>query len=258
MPKKTIVSRYYDKIADHYEEDYVGDPYWKLYNEITWLNIKKHLPKKKDSLLIDVGGGTGYWARKLAKLGYNVVVTDISERMLEIGRKKARKEKLHKKIFFTYADIVDMRDLRSDRYDFVLCEGDPLSYCSDPEKGVKELVRIAKSGAVIVASVDNFFSALKKAVTLHPEHLASLLKTHVSNFFGVHPQYNFTPEEIRGLFQANGCQVLSLIGKPVIAHHDVWRHNPNYRRLLSLEKKFNSRPSLVANGGHLEIVVKKG
>ena len=259
---KTKASTYYDKIADHYEEDYSNDPYWELYNDITWHNIKRHLPKDKSSLIIDVGGGTGYWARKIAKLGYNVVVTDISERMLKIGKTKAKKEKLSKRLLFTYADIVDMKDQRSNRFDFVLCEGDPVSYASNQEKAIKELVRIAKPGAKIMVSVDNFFAGLRKAFKHKPQDLSKIEKTHKSNLFGVHPQYNFTPEELRSLFQANSCEVISLIGKPVFVDRAKLKENPDllrkqYKKVLALEKKYNSHPAMLGEGGHLEIVVRK-
>ncbi len=256
--KKT--ASFYDNIADHYEEDYTQDPYWKLYNDITWHNIKSHLPKKKMTI-IDVGGGTGYWARRLAKLGHNVVVTDISKKMLSIGHKKAKKANLHKKIFFQYADIVDMPH-KDERFDMVLCQGDPLSYCINQRKAIKELVRIAKPKAKIIASVDNFFATLHKLQAHKPQDIPRLLKTHKSNIYGVHPQYNFTPEELKALFQNNSCQVLSLIGKPVFIDRYTLRENPSlltklYKKSLALELKFNSCPSLVGKGGHLEIVVQK-
>ena len=55
-------------------------PYWELYSEVIWQNIKKFLPKKKGAKILDAGGGTGYWAIRLAKLGHKVVLTDIAEK----------------------------------------------------------------------------------------------------------------------------------------------------------------------------------
>ena len=75
------VKKFYNKIAEKYDRQF-ETPYWKLYHEITWNNIKEFLPKRKNALILDAGGGTGYWAIKLAKLGYKVILTDISEEML--------------------------------------------------------------------------------------------------------------------------------------------------------------------------------
>jgi len=257
--------KHYDSIAEHYEEDYLSDPYWRLYHDITWLNIRKHLPKNKKSLIADIGGGTGFWARKLAKLGYNVVCTDISESMLAVGKKKAQKEGLHRKILFTYGDVTDLKDCKSSSFDFVLCEGDPVSYCGNQGKAVAELARIAKPGAKIMVSVDNFYSVIRAALNFKMlGKLPDIIKTHRSNLYGEMPQYNFTIEELKGLFKKNNLDILSIIGKPVFAHKHLFRDCPEYaedkkmyNQLLDLEMRFNSEPSLVSAGGHLEVVARK-
>ncbi|RLD14536.1 MAG: hypothetical protein DRI28_03265 [Caldiserica bacterium] len=77
--KKEKVEEFYDKIAEEYDRIY-QTPYWRLYHEITWHNIKQFLPRRENAIILDAGGGTGYWAIKLAKLGYKVILTDISEK----------------------------------------------------------------------------------------------------------------------------------------------------------------------------------
>jgi S-adenosylmethionine-dependent methyltransferase len=257
--------KHYDEIAEHYEEDYLSDPYWRLYHDITWLNIKKHLPKDKKSIIADIGGGTGFWSRKLAKLGYNVVCIDISENMLNVGRKKARKEGLQKKILFAYGDVKDLKDQKANSFGFVLCEGDPVSYCGNEGRAVSELARIAEPGAKVIVSVDNFYSVIRAALNVKMLGiLPNIIKTHRSNLYGKMPQYNFTVEELKGLFKKNKLDVISIIGKPVFAHKHLFRDCPEYatdkklyNQLLDLEMKFNSEPSLVSAGGHLEVVAKK-
>lgn len=46
IKKTTKVEEFYDRIAAGYDKIY-QNPYWKLYNEITWHNIKQFLPKKE-------------------------------------------------------------------------------------------------------------------------------------------------------------------------------------------------------------------
>jgi len=265
MEIKKKVSDYYDEIAEHYEEDYEDDPYWKLYYDITWHDVKKHLPKDKKALIIDVGGGTGFWARRIAKLGYNVVCTDISERMLVIGRKKAKKEGVDKKIFFTYGDVTDLKDCKSDFFDFVICMGDPISYCSDPKKGIAELARIAKRGAKVVFSVDNLFNTIRSAIKFGKfSAIPLLVKTHKSDLLGKITQYNFTVDELKDIAAEMGLGVISVIGKPVIMRHsdfdrrpEIWTDKKLYKQILDLEIEFGSEPSLVSTGGHLEVVARK-
>jgi ubiquinone/menaquinone biosynthesis C-methylase UbiE len=81
MGKKTKSTIYHDKIAEEYESSY-SEPYWRLYFDVTWHNLKKYLPKKKGARILDAGGGTGYWSRKLAKRDFYVVCSDVAQRML--------------------------------------------------------------------------------------------------------------------------------------------------------------------------------
>jgi S-adenosylmethionine-dependent methyltransferase len=265
MDIKKRVSGYYDEIAEHYEEDYECDPFWRLYYDITWHNIRKHLPKDRKALIIDVGGGTGFWSRRIAKLGYNVLCTDISERMLEIGRKKAKKEGVDKKIFFTYGDVTNLADRRSSSFDFVLCAGDPISYCANPKKGISELARIAKPGAKIVFSVDNLFNTVRSAIRFGKYNaINKLIKTHKSDLLGHITQYNFTVDELEHIVTGAGLEVLDIIGKPVLLRHsdfdrrpELWKDKKLYKLILGLEIRFGNEPTLVSTGGHLEVVAKK-
>ena len=67
---------------------YDGDPYWKIYREITWKHMKPYLPRRSGAKVLDAGGGTGVWAVKLARSGFQVTLADTSQGMLESARKK--------------------------------------------------------------------------------------------------------------------------------------------------------------------------
>lgn len=51
--------------------------------------FKKHSPFK--GLVLDAGGGPGRYAIELAKLGYDVVLLDLTPKLLEIARKQMKK-----------------------------------------------------------------------------------------------------------------------------------------------------------------------
>jgi len=93
MAKKSKSTVYHDMIAKEYELSY-SDPYWQLYHEVTWHKIKKYLPTKEGAKILDAGGGTGYWSRKLATQGFLVVCSDIAQKMLDAGLQFAKSEKL--------------------------------------------------------------------------------------------------------------------------------------------------------------------
>ena len=97
MVKKTKSTLFHDKIAETYEKSY-KEPYWQLYFAVTWHHLQKFLPKTQGAKILDAGGGTGVWSRKLAAVGYDVICYDLSEKMLEMGLKLAEEEGFEKKI----------------------------------------------------------------------------------------------------------------------------------------------------------------
>lgn len=251
------VEEYYNKIAKEYDELY-ETPYWKLYNEITWDNIKKFLPKKKDAFILDAGGGTGYWAIKLAKLGYKVVLTDISEEMLKVAKIKIKKEKLESKIIIKKVDIRDMSCFPSNYFDMALAEGDPVSYCLEPKRAIKELARVVKPKSPIIVSVDSKYPFISRLIVEGSfDKLPTFIKTGILK--REHKFQAFTPEELREIFEDAGLKVVRIIGKPVLVQlipkekrEEIIKNH--FKKILNLELKFCDKPSLVGSGGHLEIV----
>ena len=258
-------SEFYNSIAHKYEDDYDA-PYWKLYFDVTWEHIKKYLPRSKKYPILDAGGGTGFWSRKLASLGYSLVCSDVAINMLETGRKTVQNTSFAKRIRFVVSDLCNMKEFEDNSFSMVLAEGDPVGYCGNPAKAVKELARVARKESPIIVSVDSLFPIVGKIISSRKyKQLSHVLKTHISDFHGHFPQYNFTADELRKLYERNNISVSSIIGKTVFTRFlsvdkiDKLLAQPSfYKRILELELKFNSNPSLVGCAGHVEIAGFKG
>ena len=251
------VSSFYNSIASHYEEDY-EEPVWTLYNDITWHNLKKHLPKP-GSLILDAGGGTGLWSRKLARLGYKVVCTDISPKMLKTGKIKAKKLKIK----FKQADICNMSQFKSNTFNLVIAQGDVISYCQNPDKAIKELKRLTKKNSKIIISVNTFFSALNNLITNNKfDQIDLLLKT--GNTDDIIPKHHFKISELKQLIKKHNLKLESIIGKfslinniPTKKLNQLLNNKDNYNKILALETKFNSNPELLTKANHIEIVCSR-
>lgn len=262
--KKTGSEAHYDQTASKYESLY-RHPYWQFYLEVTWKNIKRYLPSNRNSLILDAGGGTGYFSRKLAKLGYRVVCTDISQGMLDEGRRIVRGMPFASKIDFVRSDITKMKEFPDNHFGLVLAEGDPVAYCGNPKKAISELTRVAKKGAFVIVSVDGFYATLRRMCQKQDfRGLKRLLETGDSFFADINSdQHNFTVEELKDLFVKSNLEVIDVIGKTVFAEmisEEKKKALDNQKvrdQILRLEQKFNNAPSLVGCASHLEIVGRK-
>jgi SAM-dependent methyltransferase len=106
----------YEKFAEHYDSIYKTIVSYEKETD----NLEKVFGKfcrKRPKSVLDVGCGTGSHSLILSKRGYYVVGIDISERMIEEARNKAREQKV--KVEFC---VQDMRKIRlNKKFDCAIC-----------------------------------------------------------------------------------------------------------------------------------------
>jgi ubiquinone/menaquinone biosynthesis C-methylase UbiE len=255
---------YYDEKAPYYDGEY-KTLYDELYREITWDNMVRFLPDSTDSVILDIGGGTGEWAIPLAKKGYTVVLADISRGMLRQARLKCEAEGLEN-VAFNRVDICDMSCYSDEHFDLVLIQGDPLSYCSDAVKAVRESWRVLKKDTFCIASVDNRFRMITTLLTRGMwTELDEFLDKGTAVFQTGFTIRYFSPQELTTLMEDAGFQPVRLIGKPIFlsilprtSGNSLLKHKESYEKMVQLELDHCDDPSLLGAAGHLEIVGKKG
>jgi ubiquinone/menaquinone biosynthesis C-methylase UbiE len=253
--------QYYDDKAPFYDGEY-RTPFFRLYNAITWDNIKRFLPKH--GIILDAGGGTGEWAIRLAEQGYHVILADISKGMLRQARLKIE-EKNIQNVELERVNIEDMSCFSDEQFDMVLVQGDPLSYCDDAEKAVQELYRVLKPKCSCIASVDSMYYRVLSFVRLNRlDELPTLFKTGIASFPMGFSIRHFTPASLRTLFEDAGFEVMKVLGKPVFLSvvprktaNDLLKNEKTFEKILELELQYCDDESLIGFAGHLEIVGRK-
>ncbi|GLI47655.1 MAG: methyltransferase domain-containing protein [Candidatus Methanomethylophilus sp.] len=140
---KDGVRKYWDYGSRFYDTapGYDGDEERSLWKD--YLSQAIGLEPKE---ILDVGTGTGAIALLLAELGHNVTGVDFSREMMEVARKKALDSS--SSIRFLEGDVENLRfedatfDCVTGRY--------VLWTMTNPEKAVREWVRVVKPGGMIV------------------------------------------------------------------------------------------------------------
>lgn len=254
------VINYYKKTAEDYDREYETPYYEKLYAGITWHYIESYLPKK--GLVLDAGGGTGKWAIPMAEKALKVVVYDLSKEMLDVTLRKVKERNLEESIQVKVGDICNI-GFPDNHFDFVLAEGDPISYCSDPDKAVAELSRVLKQNCFISAGVDSLFSIVRRGLSanLDVNAVTKILreKRLYAEQWGFHC-WAFTPKGLRTLFERHGLKVEKLAGKPVLycrGMEPLLKDSEKLAKLLDMELMLCEEESIIGYGGHLHIVAKK-
>jgi 2-polyprenyl-3-methyl-5-hydroxy-6-metoxy-1,4-benzoquinol methylase len=162
-------------------------PQWEeLYQQqeiesMPWFNpeLDKDLEKALDELglrsgsALDLGTGPGAQAMRLARRGFDVTATDISEAAIHLAREKARRQGLE--ITWEQDDILDTR--LDQQFDFIFDRG--CFHVLEPEQR-QDYVRIVSS---LLKTGGHLF--LKSFSRLQP---------------GEQGPYRFTPEQIQEIF----------------------------------------------------------
>jgi SAM-dependent methyltransferase len=105
--------------------------------------------------VLEIGAGIGRYTMQIVQLGARVMVTDISERQLEMNEEVVGQADCeHGVLGREVQTITDLRDYSTGSYDKVVAMGGPLSYAFDTEMQDKsiaalEMLRAARNGVVI-------------------------------------------------------------------------------------------------------------
>lgn len=211
----------------------------KINRELRWKEINKHLTPDIKTIL-DVGGGTGAFSVPLAQRGYSVVHFDISDKMIELAKRKAEETKL-KNITFEQGISTDLSRFEDNSFDLVINMDGPVSFCgSDAEIAIKETIRVAKKKVIMTVSnrANMIVSILKSGIRFSDESFIpaiyemfnkgfwhtnqyeenkNLVKGCTNDYLG--PIKAFLPQEIKQIFEDNGMKIERLTSIGSLTNH---------------------------------------
>jgi SAM-dependent methyltransferase len=259
--------KYHDRIAGKYDQVYDGD-YWRFYRELSWRHLKSYLPAARPARAADLGCGTGWFGVRLLRAGLDTVFVDPSGKMLERAREAAAAEAGRGlRSEFVQAGLEDLAAIADGSLAFATGQGDPLSFCADPERALRELSRVLAPGAALVLSVDNR-SAGVRALLDEGDAVAAaeVLRTGRTEWraerreerFGM-KMFDF--EELGRLFARTGFVVQSCIGKTCLVQrrHEALLADAEARRSwLGAEEAVHGKVHWLAAASHLQFAVWRG
>lgn len=125
-------------------------------DQVWFQEIERHLPKKQDLKILDVGTGPGFFAILLAQEGYDVTAVDYTEAMLEQAKKNAGA--LAERIRFMKMDAQNL-DFPDGTFDVVISRN--LTWnLEQPEKAYAEWMRVLREGGKLLNFDANWYHHL--------------------------------------------------------------------------------------------------
>lgn len=245
----------------------VKDPYHTLEFLTTWYYLQQYLPST--GKVLDAGGGPGRYSLALCRAGYEVILLDLSTGVLAIANEQFQAESTQvqgRLLEVVEGDIQDLSHFASNTFDAVLCLGGPLTHIGDEAgrfRAMKELVRVAKPGAMVCVGVMGYWAVLRTICTGFREELAEVsfqtLLQRGDSFMKVTDSvwHFFRAEELRQCMEQCGVTTLTMVGCEglsagmVEATNAVRGDEAQWQRWVDLVVKTSTEPSLVDLSEHI-------
>jgi ubiquinone/menaquinone biosynthesis C-methylase UbiE len=177
-----------NEIRTFYDSVYYQSADTKVYTTSHLRSLARRLGVKPDQQVLDIACGTGQWLLACQELGALVSGVDISEKAIEICSENIKSAEC-------YCSPAESLPFDDDRFDIVTCLGS-LEHFVDPHKALKEMIRVAKTDAVVVLLVPNADFLTRKLGLYHGTQQVAA-KEEVR-----------TLDEWQNIFEAAGLQII--------------------------------------------------
>ncbi|MCL2350782.1 MAG: class I SAM-dependent methyltransferase [Defluviitaleaceae bacterium] len=151
--------------------------------------------------VLEAAAGTGATSIVVSDKASRILCTDISEKMLNMARKKIKKHSV-KNIEIVNRSIYDLKEADSS-FDIVIA-GHVLHLVDEPEKAAAELRRVAKSMVILPMSFTKGLRGVAK------------VKINIYRLFGFAPRTELAWNEYEGFLLNlgfNGCEIVKIAGR---------------------------------------------
>jgi S-adenosylmethionine-dependent methyltransferase len=232
---------------------YMETPEGQLRLDLAFGNLQEFLPQDTAHLFaLDIGGGTGALAVRLARLGYHVTLLDASVPMLDFAKRAAQEAGVTERIASKQGDAAQLESLfDGGSFDLILCHN-ILEYVDDPSAVLRAAARgLRNSSSVISILVRNrggevLKAAIKDGDLATAEQNLTAERGHESLYGG--SLRLFTAETLKAMLLESSLTVIAERGLRVVSDYlpsKISRHD-HYERILELERKLGRRPEFAA------------
>lgn len=170
----------------------------------------KEIKTKNQFRLIDVGSGIGNNIKTIQLFSKNIIAIDISNYALRILKNRYKKNST----LITIKKDAQKIPFSSNTFDVVICT-EVLEHCVNPEKVLKESLRVLKKNGHFIVSTPNYFNlaGFYKLFyeNLHPESYFDIWDNHKK---GV--EFFFTSFKIKKILKKQKIKIINERGGDII------------------------------------------
>ena len=236
----------------------------RLRLDLAFANLLDFLPRPSQSLLVlDIGGGTGAIAIRLAQLGFCIRLLDTSLPMLDFAKHAALEASVIGNISLVHGDAGELETLfPPESFDLILCHN-ILEYVDDPSVVLRGVARVLRSPAGMVSIlVRNQAGEVLKAAIRDRDFDAA--EQNLSSTWAHESLYGgrvrlFEAKNLRAMLTAPSLTVTAERGVRVISDYLPQRasEDDEYKQIFQIERKLGKRPDFAAVARYTQCIANR-
>ena len=246
----------FDKLAQKFAKNIYGTPKGEIRAAVLWRDLSPALSQLGDKKLriLDAGGGFGYFSQKLARLGHEVVLCDISAEMLAQAQEQISASPLPLNITLVHAPIQDLSVEQHGVFDLILCHA-VVEWLVDAKTTMEGLLTMLRPNGLFSLMFYN-----KEAMRFHAlvsgnfDYVAADLK--VKKKVRLTPTHPLYIHEVKQWFSEWDMALVTQSGVRVI--HDYLKKNQaadfDYQKLLTMELQYSQREPYISLGRYVHFL----
>jgi S-adenosylmethionine-dependent methyltransferase len=240
--------------GDMFAREVYGSTKGDVRLHVLWQDLLTEIPaleRRRKLRVIDIGGGMGQIAARVAALGHDVTLCDASPAMLRKARATMRRAGADD-VRFVHATLQDARGAVDGRFEVVLCHA-VLEWLVEPRRALRHLASLMTG--------DGYLSLL-----FYNRNAALLKRALAGDFAGVlaeRPQRGgpapLDPDEVRSWAASAGLRLQSASGVRIFHDHlsRLVGRGKRLERLIELETAYRKREPFASIAQHVHFVCRR-
>lgn len=254
--------RNFDDIAHKFTKNIYGSDKGGIRQVIVWEDFQKILstfePCDTPLKVLDAGGGLAQLSQKLAQLGHQITLCDLSSEMLELAAQDIGKNGLIDQYRLVHAPVQEIQHHLNEPVDILMFHA-VMEWLAQPRPALENLLAQVRPGGVASIMFYNYHGlVLKNAVCGNIPHILDGMPHRKR--FKLQPQKGLRPEEVYQWIEQAGFEICGKSGIRSFSDYIGNMKNMseyNYDDLLALERQYCRQEPYLSLGRYIHVWARK-
>ncbi|SLM63031.1 MULTISPECIES: tRNA uridine 5-oxyacetic acid(34) methyltransferase CmoM [Dickeya] len=251
--------RNFNDIADKFARNIYGTTKGRLRQAVLWQDLETLLTRLPARALriLDAGGGEGPMSRRLAALGHQVVLCDLSDEMLARAAQAAQAAGVAANMQFVHCAVQDIGTHLTQPVDLVLFHA-VLEWVADPLQALTRLNdQLTPGGALSLMFYNHQALVMRNMVLGNFAYVAAGMPKRKRR--SLSPDNPLNPSHVYQWLEQLGLQLSGKTGVRVF--HDYLQNKQqqtdDFDALLALEQRYCRQEPFVSLGRYIHVMAHK-